>query len=131
MANASLVTPFVTPDLAWGEAILAALDVAKFPVTAALWLLQNDDKKWELVIATPLYDKLAQRNAYMRLIEALKPTGNVFLGGLPLRLESNKHPLIRTLRKIFGRAASVEGMRLGLSIGNVWVQDGYVYRIKP
>jgi hypothetical protein len=124
--------PLVTPDVAWGEAILAALDTAKFPVTAALWILQDDEKKWELVIATPLYDKVGQRNAYMRLIEALEPTGNIFLGGLPLRLESNKRPLIRTLRKIFGRAASVEGMRLGLqSIGNVWVQDGYVYRIKP
>jgi hypothetical protein len=118
-------TPLVTPDVAWGEAILAALDTAKFPVTAGLWILQDDEEKWELVIATPLYDKLGQRNAYMRLIDALKPTGNVFLGGLPLRLESSKRPLIRTLRKIFGLTASVEGMRLGLqSIGNVWVRDG-------
>lgn len=132
MAKTSLVVPFVTPDIAWGEAILAALDAAKFPVTAALWILQDDEKKWELIIATPLYDKLGQGNAYMRLIEALRPTGNVFLGDLPLRLESNKRPFIRTLRKMYGRTASVEGMRLrSPSIGNVWVQDGYVYRIKP
>jgi hypothetical protein len=124
-------TPLVTPDMVWGETILSALDAARFPVTAALWNLDEDDQ-WELVVATPLFDKLGQRNAYMRLIEALQPTGNVFLGGLPLRLESNKRPLIKELRKRFGREGSLDGMRLQWQpVGGVWVRDAYVYRIKP
>jgi hypothetical protein len=49
----------------------------------------------------------------------------------PIRLEGNSHPLIKELRKIFARTASVEGMRLGgHAIGGVWLDDAYVYRIK-
>jgi len=39
--------------------------------------------------------------------------------------------MIKALRKMFGKARSVEGMRLGgQSIGGVWVDDAYVYRIR-
>jgi hypothetical protein len=42
-----------------------------------------------------------------------------------------KDPFIRALRRIFGKAKSVEGMRLGLqTIGDRFVEDGIVYRIK-
>jgi len=125
-------TILVGPDLAVGEEILAALDAAKFPVTVALWLLQKErSEDWKLVVATPLYDKLGSINAYLRLREALSVGTPVTLGDFPIRLESNKHPLITGLRKLFGRSASVRGMRLGLhSIGGVWIDDAYVYRIK-
>jgi len=39
-------------------------------------------------------------------------------------------PSVRALRRIFGKAKTVEGMRLGgQQIGNRWVEDAYVYRI--
>jgi hypothetical protein len=39
-------------------------------------------------------------------------------------------PFIRDLRRIFGKAASVEGMRLGgQTIGGRGLDDAYVYRI--
>jgi hypothetical protein len=42
-----------------------------------------------------------------------------------------KNPLVCGLRRIFGKAASLEGMRLGgQTIGGVWVDDAYVYRIQ-
>ncbi len=125
-------TILVGPDLLLGEEILAVLDAAKFQVTVALWLLQKErSDDWVLVIATPLYDKLGEHEAYLRLRAALSVDTPVSLGDFPIRLESNKSPLIKGLRKLFGRTASVKGMRLGLhSIGGVWIDDAYVYRIK-
>jgi hypothetical protein len=39
--------------------------------------------------------------------------------------------LIRALRKLFGKTANVDGMRLaGQTIGGVWIDDAYVYRIR-
>jgi hypothetical protein len=125
-------TILVGPDLALGDDILVALDAARFPVTVALWLLQKDrSEDWKLVLATPLYDKLGAKDAYLRLREALSAESPVTLGDFPIRLESNKRPLIKELRKLFARAASVKGMRLGLhSIGGVWIDDAYIYRVK-
>jgi hypothetical protein len=41
-----------------------------------------------------------------------------------------KDPFIRDLRKLFGTAKNVTGMRLGgQSFGDRFVEDGYVYRI--
>jgi hypothetical protein len=126
-------TILVGPDLAFGEEVLSALDDAKFPITAALWVLQEErSEDWKLVIATPLYDKFGPAISYSKLREALYKKGPVSMTDLPVRLEGTRKPFIKALRKLFGKAASVQGMRLGLhSIGGTWLDDGYVYRIKP
>jgi hypothetical protein len=39
-------------------------------------------------------------------------------------------PFVRALRRYFGKAKSVEGMRLGgQTFGNRWVEHAYVYRV--
>jgi hypothetical protein len=39
-------------------------------------------------------------------------------------------PFIKGLRRLFGKAKSAEGMRLGgQMIGDRFIEDGYVYRI--
>jgi hypothetical protein len=119
-------TPLVTPDKAWGQGILDKLDDAGFPISAALWLLGEDDE-WRLVIATRLYDELGQKGAYLKLIEVLK---NTIVGDLPLRLESNKRPLVRALRKTFGAAKSIEWERLAWQpVGGVFIRGAYLYRV--
>ena len=121
--------PLVTPDEAFGEKIISTLDAADFRLTVALWLKEED--QWTLVLGTPDYEKLGPQKAYVKLIEALSREGRVALNSLPVRLEGHKNPFIKDLRKIFGKTASVEGMRLGgHSIGGTWVEDAYVYRIR-
>ena len=123
-------TSLVSSDLEFGNATLAALDAAHFPVTVAFWQYSEDDGDWTLVLGTPLYEKFGAKEAYLRLIAALSTKKPIALSELPLRLEGNRSPLIKGLRKLFGKAASVEGMRLGgHSVGGVWVDDAYIYRI--
>jgi hypothetical protein len=120
-------TALVSPDIELGKKTLHALDDAHFPVTVALWLREAEDDPWTLVLATPRYGK---KDAYLEAVLALR--GKVSTFDVKFRLESNRRPFVKALRKIFGDAASVEGMRLGLqSIGGTWIDDAYVYRIKP
>ena len=121
--------PLVVPDVEFGKKILRALDAAGFPLTVAAWLKEGDD--WTLVLATPLYEEIGVKEAYRHLLAALSTEGPIYLAGLPLRLEGLQKPLVKALRKTFGKTASVEGLRLGgHNIGGTWVGDGYVYRIK-
>ena len=112
-------TTLVGPDLARGEAVLDTLDAAKFPVTAALWILQKDRDDWTLVIATPVYDRLGAREAYGQLIELLSSEHPFAVHDLPIRLESNRRPFIKGLRKTLGNAASVNGMRIEIGRAHV------------
>ncbi|MEP7353622.1 MAG: hypothetical protein ABI824_10365 [Acidobacteriota bacterium] len=121
--------PLVVPDAAFGEAFLKLLDEAEYPLTVALWLKEHDE--WTLILGTPLYDEIGQQQAYIRLRNALSVDGRVPVSDLPVRLEGQSNPLIKELRQIFGKTASVEGTRLGgQRIGGHWIEDGYVYRIK-
>ena len=121
--------PLVVPDIEFGRQVLTALDAAEFPFSVALWL--KEDPAWTLVVATPLYEGIGPKEAYRHLLVALSADRPISLGELPLRLEGHRSPLIKALRKTFGKTASVEGMRLGgHTIGGTWIDDAYVYRIK-
>ncbi len=49
----------------------------------------------------------------------------------PLLIFKLSDPFIRALRKRFGKATTVEGMRLGTQmIGDRYVEDALVYRIR-
>jgi hypothetical protein len=117
-------------DVKLGDRILESLDVAKFPISVAIWIL-TEENGWQLVIGTPLYDKIGPLEAYGQLITALRKDDPESRDFDDVRLMSNREPFIRELRRLFGKTASVRGMRLGgHHIGDVWLDDAVVYRIK-
>jgi hypothetical protein len=117
-------------DVESGNRVLGLLDAAKFPVPVALWIRRGEEGRWGLLLATPLYDKLGQRGAYKKLIDTLWTSDQDWVNS-PIQLQSTRTPLIRALRRIFGKAPSVSGMRLGgQMVGGVWVEDAYVYRVQ-
>ena len=83
------------------------------------------------MIGTPLYDKVGGLEAYRQVITALRRDDPESRDFDDVELRTNRDPLIRELRKLFGKTASVKGMRLGGQyIGGVWLDDAIVYRIK-
>ncbi len=117
-------------DVEMGHRILGVLDAARFPVPVALWIRRGDEDKWRLLLATPLYDRLGPGRAYRKLVDTHWDTEHDWVHS-PVQLDSTRKPLIRALRQIFGKTASVSGMRFGgQMIGNTWVDDAYVYRIR-
>jgi hypothetical protein len=118
-------------DVAGGEKILSALDAAEFPVTAAFWMLSGTEgeERWRLFLASPLYDKLGHRAAFLKMFRALSQCNHDWAGS-PIHLETTRRPLIRELRKTFGKTSRA-GVHLGgRMIGDQWVDDLYIYRIR-
>ena len=118
-------------DIELGSRVLAILDAAKFPVTTALWILNEEFDEWRLLLASPAYDKLGSYEAYLRALKALSDVDRNLVTQPPLTLVGNRHNLIRGLRRVFGKSVNGTGIRVVTrSIGDVWIDEAYVYRIR-
>jgi hypothetical protein len=127
MDKASLVSL----DRDKGADVLRILDEAGLKVEVALWILINDYEDFRFLLAGRKLDEAGLSQALRLIDQALDRAGIPFMRR-PLLLIWNMHdPFIRALRKTFAKAKSVEGMRLGgQTIGNRFLLDGYVYRIR-
>lgn len=124
MAKATLVSI----DLDRGAEVLKILDDAQLQIKVAVWLFSPDHEDWFLVLASRHLDGL--KDAYREVNEVLNKAGYPFHKTPSIMILTMNDPFIRDLRKRFGKAKNVEGMRLGLlTIGNWFLEDGYVYRI--
>jgi hypothetical protein len=123
-------TALVGVDVEKGSRMLQILDDAGLDIRVALWAYLAEYEDWRFVLSSPKFDQLDIRRAFGLVHKALDAGGigreeTPILGVLRM-----KDPFVKTLRKIFGKAKGVEGMRLGLqSIGNRFLEDAYVYRI--
>jgi hypothetical protein len=115
-------------DVKLGEKILESLDAAKFPISAAIWILTEEDG-WQFVIGTPLYETGGPSEAYRKLIAALRKDDPESMDFRDVRLMGNRNPFIRELRALF--EGKVKGTRLdGHQIGGIELEDAVVGRIK-
>jgi hypothetical protein len=116
-------------DIAFGERVIQRLEASGLPVSVALWLRKGEEEPFQFLLGSSLYDKLGHEEAYLKLAHAVTPEENWV--SVHIRLTGTRDPLIRELRKMFGKTASVDGMRLGgQTIGGVWMDEAYVYRIR-
>lgn len=119
----------VNPDILAGSQVLAALDKAGVEPNVALLMVTPEYGDWRLVLSSPSLDQRDQLKAYEKIAEILQ---NKFVSAIPqILVLPVKDPFIRQLRKFFGKAKDVFGMRLGgQTIGNRFVENAYVYRIR-
>ena len=119
----------VGPDIDIGRDALAALDAAGIKSTVALLAVFPEYGDWRLVVSAPALDQ-------KHLLKAHEQVSAILRGDFVYRLPTvmilpTKDPFVRELRKIFGKAKNVTGMRLGgQTIGNRFVDNAYVYRIQ-
>ena len=121
---------FVNVDIERGAEILRALDEADLNVKVVLWLHLPEYEDWRLVLASRSFDAADPREAYGLVHKALDAAGFPIEHTPALLILPMNDPSIRDLRRIFGKAKSVLGMRLGgQMIGDRFIEDGYAYRI--
>jgi hypothetical protein len=119
----------VSFDIEAGTKVLKALDDAKLKISVALWILSSEYSDGRLVLSSPSLDQIHPLRSYEQVTQALHKHL------VPLRSSilvlPTRDPFIRELRRIFGKAKDVTGMRLGgQTIGNRFISDAYVYRIQ-
>jgi len=120
----------VSIDIQRGAEILDALDGGNARVSVALWAYLSEYEDWRMVLAARRFDGMDLGDAYGLLHDRLADAGLTVEKTPPILILPMSDPFIRELRRIFGKARSVEGMRPGgQMIGDRFVQDAYVYRI--
>jgi hypothetical protein len=123
-------TALVNIDVSLGEEVLKALDAARIETNVALWAWLSEYEDWRFVLASRTLDREGLRRGYEMVNRATDAAGIAINRAPSILILKMTDPFIRELRRIFGKGASVNGMRLGgQSIGNRFVQEAYVYRI--
>lgn len=124
-------TALVATDLTIGSEIVQALDRSGLEILVAMWLYADEHGDWRFVLASNHLDAAEPAEAYGLVHDALS-AGGISLERTPtLAIFGVSDPFIRAIRKIFGKARNVEGMRLGGQfIGDRFVPDAFVYRIR-
>jgi hypothetical protein len=123
-------TALVSVDLERGSEMLRGLDQAKIKVNVALWAHLAEYEDWRFVVSGRKFDSLRLTEAYGLLNGALTSFGIPIEKTPPVLILPMSDPFVRSLRRFFGKAKSVEGMRLGGQLlGDRFLEDGYVYRI--
>jgi len=116
-------------DVEAGTKALKALDAAKLKISLALWMVSPEYSDGRLVLSSSSLDQTHPLRSYEQVTQALHEH-LVHLRSSILVLPT-KDPFVRELRRIFGKAKDVTGMRLGgQMIGNRFISDAYVYRIQ-
>jgi hypothetical protein len=116
----------VATDIAQGETLVRALDTARFPVSAALWMYHPDQEAWRLVLATPRAIEL--RDAYTAIGKIMDDAGIEEPELARIRLVPPTEVTVATLSKA-NRIEGLKGVRLSQHmINGVYVDDAYVYR---
>ena len=119
----------VGPDLSVGREIVSILDAAQLKQITALFVLFPEYSDWRLVLSSPSLDQNHSLKAGLKVHEILH--GKFAYPLPPLMVLPRKDPFIAGLRKLFGKAKDVTGMRLGgHTIGNRFIDDAYVYRVQ-
>lgn len=123
-------TALVSIDIAQGEMALAAMDAANIGVCVAVFVYLSAYDDWRLVIASKSLDSDGPQQRYLRVNDAMMSAGIGSRQAPSVMIMKTTDPFVRDLRKVFGKAKSVEGMRLGgQSFGDRYVEDGFAYRI--
>lgn len=114
-----------------GANLIRALDSEHYPVSAAFWFLDPDDKKWKLVIASPNYDTDGPRSVYLVIQRHVSAVSEDGLALTDIAATSPNNKLIKLLRVALGTPPNaISGIWLrGNTINNTYIEAVYVYRL--
>lgn len=123
-------TALVGFEVEKGARIVQILDDAGLQIRVALWAYLSEYEEWRLVLSSPKFDQGGLRDAYGLLHKALDGAEFPLQQTPSVVILCATDPFIKALRKIYGKAKSVEGMRIGPQrLGDRFVDDAYAYRI--
>jgi hypothetical protein len=120
----------VNVDLDAGAEILRIMDTAGVRVSVAAWIVFDEYGDWRLLLSSRQLDAAGPGKASGLVFDALVAADFPVEKTPTILILPTTDPTVRTLRRIFAKAKTVEGMRLGgQMIGKRWVEDAYVYRV--
>ena len=115
-----------------GKTLIKRLDEADGKVAAAFWILDTEEKTWELTIVSPLVESEGPRNYYKRINdinESAKPEEAV-ISLHDIRVSNTHNRIVKAIKRSVLGNAILGNNRLGRNtIGDVYIEDMYLYRM--
>jgi hypothetical protein len=125
------VATLTESDLKFGKKITEQLKATKFSFKGTLWLYNENEDDWQLMVGSDLVDQKGPRDTYLELAKVISAVGGSDFQRLRITVISPKTPLFAALRSVFANASDVEGARLqNTTVGGVLISDAYLYEIK-
>jgi hypothetical protein len=120
-------TSLVGLDISEGAEVVSALEKHGISLQVALWMVTPEYEDGRLVLASEQLP-LGIRESYHKVVTILRET---FVRALPsIMILRPDDPFILDLRSRYSKMPHMSGTRIGGgSIGNRFVEDGYVYKI--
>jgi len=122
-------TTLVGPDIESGRAFLKLLSNSGVPLKAALWQKNDLLGEWNLLIVTPLADKLGVKETYRRLDEILsgaaeRPSVDL----LKVSVFTPESWFYKSLHRELREARDLPVSKQ--PVGDHFVEDGFIYFVK-
>jgi hypothetical protein len=115
-----------------GENLVNKLDESGSSVAAAFWVLDAEDKNWELVIASPLVGSEGPRSYYKRINdinESCSDDENI-VSLHDIRVTNIHNRIVDAMRNSVLVGAKLGNNRMGKNyIDGIYVEDMYLYKI--
>jgi hypothetical protein len=133
MAKELFVTQWFSNEmLLAGETLIKRLDESDAKVAAAFWILDAEEKTWELTIVSPLVESEGPRNYYKRINDinaSAKPDENV-IALHDINVSDTDNRIVKAIKHSVLGNTILGNNRLGKNtLGGVYIEDMYLYRI--
>jgi len=120
----------VEKDIIDGRQLVDVLIKKGFIIKSALWLYDNESRNWELVIASPHFDKYGPKETYLYIgsvIDELQPKPDFSI--VNISAVSSENNLIKKLEQAFKVKDSKTGVRFSSNyIFGEHIDDALIYR---
>ena len=111
-----------------GTKFLSELDASKIHVTAAFWLLADEDSYWELVLSSDEVEQIGPRAFYGKVGDCLRSSGIEGLSLSHIKAVPNDDPIVLRLRHALKNVPAGQIRLTGNVIDGVLIPDALIYR---
>lgn len=108
--------------------LVNALDKAGIQVNSALWLFTEEDRGWQLVIASSDVERFGSRSFYGKIANIVSEHSPLALSYVSARKPTDY--IVSLLRQVASTGPGVSGFRFtGNVVNGIPIPDAYIYRL--
>jgi|TARA_B110000196_G_C21129596_1_gene657740 hypothetical protein len=132
MAKDILVTESLSDSMMKaGAKLVERLDADNSEVKSAFWLYYSEEKKWKLIISSPLVDTEGPRGYYKKIDEANMQATEVeeIISLNDISVTNTVNQIVQLLKLAIETGAGISGIRFSRNtINGIFIEDTYIYR---
>lgn len=113
-----------------GKKLLEFLDSKELDIRIAMWFLDTETGRWNLILSTPLVDSEGPRKTYLKIIKLLENFETPITID-EIKLLTYDSPFANIFKSIFNTGEGISMIRFQENVINgLSIKDALIYRVK-